>query len=106
AAKYLKKWGGGDGVQVTLVEREAAFVSCPLSNLVLGGSRKIEDLTTSYDGLRKAGVRVLRDEVRAVDPVTRKVGFARSGEQTFDRIVMSPGIDFNFGAIQGLDAEA
>src|SRR5690606_14131314 len=87
-------------------ERGAPCVSCPLSNLVLGGSGKIEDLTTSYDGLRKAGVNVIRDEVRAVDPVTRKVSFARSGEQVFDRIVMSPGIDFNFGAIQGLDAKA
>jgi len=105
AAKYLKKWGG-PGIDVTLVERQAAFVSCPLSNLVLGGSRRIEDLTTSYDGLRQAGVKVVRDEVRSVDPVTRKVSFAGMPEQTFDRIVMSPGIDFNFSAIQGLDAEA
>jgi sulfite dehydrogenase len=81
-------------------------VSCPLSNLVLGGSRRIEDLTTSYAGLRKAGVLVLRDEVRSVDPATRKVSFGEHPDQTFDRIVMSPGIDFNFAAIEGLDAEA
>lgn len=105
AAKYLKKWGG-PGLQVTLVEREAAFVSCPLSNLVLGGSRSIEDLTASYAGLREAGVTVLRDEVLSVDPATRKVGFAGLADQTFDRIVMSPGIDFDFDAIKGLDAEA
>lgn len=51
AAKYIKKWGG-DAIDVMLVERERAFVSCPLSNLVVGGHRKIEDLTVSYDGLR------------------------------------------------------
>jgi sulfite dehydrogenase len=105
AAKYLKHWGGS-GIEVTLVERGESFVSCPLSNLVLGGSRRIEDLTTSYAGLRKAGVLVLRDEVRSVDPATRKVSFGEQPDQTFDRIVMSPGIDFNFAAIEGLDAEA
>jgi sulfide dehydrogenase [flavocytochrome c] flavoprotein subunit len=104
AAKYLNHWD--PGIDVTLVEREAAFVSCPLSNLVIGGSRRIDELTVSYDGLRKAGVRVLRDEVVAVDPATRKVRFRGQSEQQFDRIVMSPGIDFDFGAIKGLDAQA
>ena len=70
AAKYLKKWGGRR-VQVTLVEREAAFVSCPLSNLVLGGSRTIEDLTVQYTGLREAGVIVMRVR-RAFGPVPDK----------------------------------
>ena len=40
AAKYLRLWGGND-IAVTLIEREAQFVSCPMSNLVLGGSRKM-----------------------------------------------------------------
>jgi sulfite dehydrogenase len=105
AAKYIKKWGG-PGIQVTMVEREAAFISCPLSNLVLGGSRKIEDLTVPYSGLRELGVVVIRDEVRSIDPATRKVTFGKLADQTFDRIVVSPGIDFNFQEIRGLDAEA
>src|SRR5690554_4057173 len=55
AARYLKHWGG-DSVDVTLIDRNPQFVSCPLSNLVLGGSRRIEDLTVGYQGLRKLGV--------------------------------------------------
>ncbi len=105
AAKYLKKWGG-PGLEVVLVEREAAFVSCPLSNLVLGGSRSIADLTVSYDGLRRAGVQVVRDEVLSVDAGTRSASFARLATQRFDRIVLSPGIEIDFDAVQGLDAEA
>lgn len=105
AARYLKKWGG-PGMEVTLVERQPAFISCPLSNLVIGGSRTIEDLTTSYSGLRKAGIAVVQDEVRAIDPATRRASFTRSADQSFDRIVLSPGVDFDFGAIDGLDAEA
>src|SRR5690606_12614354 len=91
AAKYLRMWGG-PGLDVTLVEREQAFVSCPLSNLVLGGSRTIEDLTTSYSGLQKAGITVLHDEVTAIDPATRQVSFGRGASQRYDRIVLSPGV--------------
>lgn len=105
AARYLKLWGG-PAVDVTLVERSAAFVSCPLSNLVLGGSRRIEDLTIGYDGLRAAGVQVVRDEVRALDPASRRVSFGGMSGQRFDRIVLSPGVDFAFEEIQGLDARA
>ncbi len=105
AAKYIKKWGG-DAIDVMLVERERAFVSCPLSNLVVGGHRKIEDLTVSYDGLRRAGILTLNDEVESIDTAKRSVTFRKLANQSFDRIVVSPGVDFNFGAIQGLDANA
>jgi sulfide dehydrogenase [flavocytochrome c] flavoprotein subunit len=105
AAKYIKKWGG-DAIDVMLVEREAAFVSCPLSNLVLGGHRKIADLTTSYDGLRKAGILVMQDEVVGIDPAKMMVSFRKLADQRFDRIVVSPGIDFDFGSIQGLNDAA
>ena len=105
AAKYIKKWGG-DAIDVMLVERERAFVSCPLSNLVLGGHRKIEDLTVSYDGLRRAGVLTMNDEVESIDASKRTVVFKKLATQGFDRIVVAPGVDFNFGAVQGLNADA
>jgi NADPH-dependent 2,4-dienoyl-CoA reductase/sulfur reductase-like enzyme len=105
AAKYIRKWGGG-AIDVMLVERETAFVSCPLSNLVLGGSRQISDLTVSYEGLRKAGVLVMNDEVLSIDPAKMTVSFRKLADQRFDRIVVSPGVDFQFGAVQGLNAEA
>ena len=59
-AKYLAMWGNGT-LDITLVEPNTAFVSCPLSNLVLGGSKQIADLTVSYDGLVKRGVRVIAE---------------------------------------------
>ncbi len=105
AAKYLKHWGG-DAIDVTLVEREPAFVSCPLSNLVLGGSRRLEELTVGYDGLRRLGIQVVRDEVVAIDAATRRARFARAPEQAFDRIVVSPGVAFDARAIQGYDEAA
>src|SRR5437660_1739504 len=72
AARYLRLWGG-DRVHVTLVEREPRFVSCPLSNLVLSGSRSITDVTVGYERLERRGVRIVRDVATAVDPDRRVV---------------------------------
>ena len=70
-AKYLRMWSEG-GVQVTLIERNPTFISCPISNLVIGGTKTMEDITVSYDGLKnKWGVRVIQDEVVAVDAAKR-----------------------------------
>src|SRR6478735_1323935 len=57
AARYLRLLA--PGIDVVLVEPEAAFVSCPLSNLVLGGFRRMADITVPYTGLERAGVRVV-----------------------------------------------
>ena len=102
AARYLKLWGGN--VHVTLVERDASFVSCPLSNLVLGGHRQMADITRGYDGLRALGVKLLRGEVTAVDAAARKVKLADGTELPYDRLVLSPGVDFITDGTPGLQA--
>ena len=108
AAKYIRLWA--PDIEVVLVEREVDFVSCPLSNLVLGGSKTIEDLTTGYDTLqRKYGVKVVRDEALAIDAEKRTVRLARGDVLTYDRLIVSPGIDFQYDQVPGLqtaDAQA
>jgi NADPH-dependent 2,4-dienoyl-CoA reductase/sulfur reductase-like enzyme len=89
---------------VVLVERESAFVSCPISNLVLAGYSSMPEITTSYEGLRRHGVQVVRDEALAVDPAKKTVRLARGGDIGYERLVVSPGIDFNFGEVQGYEA--
>jgi sulfite dehydrogenase len=106
AAKYLRLWSGGT-VEVTLVERNAQFVSCPISNLVLGGSRRMEDITHGYQGLREHGVQVVRDEVAAIDSDRKRISLrGRSADMAYDRLVVSPGVDFLFNDVQGYNAEA
>jgi len=100
AARYLKLWGGN--VDVTLVERNADFVSCPISNLVLGGYQRMADITRGYDALKAVGVKVLRGEVTAIDVPGRKLRLAGGGELSYDRLVLSPGIDFMPEQIGGL----
>jgi len=102
AAKYIRMWD--PSIDVVLVERESAFVSCPISNLVLAGYSSMPEITTSYDGLRRHGVQVVRDEALAVDPAKKTVRLARGGDIGYERLVVSPGIDFNFGEVQGYEA--
>ncbi len=102
-AKYLRMWSEGR-VQVTLIERNPTFISCPISNLVIGGTRTMEDITVSYDGLRnKWGVRVVQDEVVAVDAQKRSISLKAGGAMSYDRLVLSPGIDFMWDQIPGLN---
>jgi sulfide dehydrogenase [flavocytochrome c] flavoprotein subunit len=102
AARYLKRWGGN--IDVTLVEREASFVSCPISNLVIGGHKQIADVTRSYDSLTASGVKRVQGEVIAIDAAARKVRLRSGAELPYDRLVLSPGIDFNPNSVGGLKA--
>jgi sulfide dehydrogenase [flavocytochrome c] flavoprotein subunit len=106
AAKYVRMWSDRK-IDVTLVERGSEFVSCPLSNLVIGGSRQIGDITVAYDGLDKWGVRRIRDGAMAIDPVARTIKLAGGTTLSYDRLILSPGVDFIWSEIPSLDnAEA
>ena len=102
AARYLKLWGGN--VDVTLVERNTDFVSCPISNLVLGGYKQMADITRSYAGLKAVGVKVMQGEVVAIDAAGKKLRLVGGGELPYDRLVLSPGVDFMADQIGGLPA--
>jgi len=102
AAKYIRHWD--PSIDVILVERDADFVSCPISNLVLGGFSGIEDVTQSRDGLQRHGVKIVRDEAVGVDPSRRIVRLARGGDLSYERLVVSPGIDFLYGDVAGYEA--
>jgi sulfite dehydrogenase len=102
AAKYIRMWD--PAIEVVMIEREALFTSCPLSNLVLSGFRSIEDIRRSYDGLRARGVQVVQDEAVAVDGARKTVRLARGPEITYDRLIVSPAVDFLFSEIEGYEA--
>jgi len=102
AAKFVKLWA--PDIAVTLVERNGEFVSCPISNLVLGGNAQMSAITMGYDGLRNRGVRVVRDEATGVDAAKREVRLASGATLPYDRLIVSPGIDFMYGGIPGLKA--
>jgi NADPH-dependent 2,4-dienoyl-CoA reductase/sulfur reductase-like enzyme len=102
AAKYIRMWSEGD-IGVTLVEPNPTFISCPLSNLVLGGSRQLDDLTLSYDALvTRHGVRLLRDTVQSIDFDKRTLKLASGQGLSYDRVILSPGVDFMWDQLPGM----
>jgi sulfide dehydrogenase [flavocytochrome c] flavoprotein chain len=100
AAKYVKMWA--PDIDVTLVEPNQHFISCPISNLVLGGNAQMGDITFSYDGLRQRGIRVIRDSAVAIDAAQRQVRLAGGETLAYDRAIVSPGIEFMFDQIPAL----
>ena len=100
AARYIKQWA--PDIDVTVVERNDTFVSCPISNLVLGGNTQIGNITMGYDGLKARGVRVVRGDAVAVDAAAKQVRLADGSSLAYDRVIVSPGIDFIYDQIPGM----
>jgi len=105
AARYLRLWSEG-AIEVTLVEPNRRFVSCPLSNLVLGGSRTLDELTRGYEGLARHGVRVVHDHAVALDARRRALRLAGGAALPYDRLVVAPGIELMFDRIAGMSEAA
>jgi sulfide dehydrogenase [flavocytochrome c] flavoprotein chain len=93
-------------LHVTLIERNPVYTALPLSNAVIAGLRNLDRQQFGYDALRAAGVRVVVANVTAVDAQARTVTASDSTKLTYDRLVVSPGIDFRWGTIQGYDEAA
>jgi len=104
AAKYLRLFSD-QTLDVVLVEPEEAFVSCPLSNLVLGGSRTLADITTPYTALeRRHGVRIVRDRVARIDAERKQAVLASGPSIGYDKLLLAPGVDLIWDSIEGLRA--
>jgi NADPH-dependent 2,4-dienoyl-CoA reductase/sulfur reductase-like enzyme len=104
AAKYVRLFSD-QKIDVVLVEPNDAFVSCPISNLVIGGSRSLAEITVPYGALAsRHGVRVVKDMVASIDPA-RKVAVLASGPTiAYDKLILSPGVELMFDGVQGLRA--
>lgn len=104
AAKYLKIMD--PKLDVVLIEERPEFISCPVSNLVIGGLKEMKEITFSYSTLaKKYGIKVLNAKVLAIDPLTHKVETSK-GTVAYDRMILSPGVDFMYGNIKGMDETA
>lgn len=101
AAKYVRLLSDYK-IEVVLVEPGEAFVSCPLSNLVLGGARQLADLTTPYAALQsRHGVTVVRDYVASIDAAKKTATLASGPVIAYDKLVLSPGIELMWDTIAG-----
>jgi len=105
AARYIAKDSKGE-IAVTLIEPTRMYYTCFFSNLYLGGVKEIDDLGHSYGGLAAGGVNVVHDWAVAVDRDAKTVSLAGGGAVPYDKLILSPGIDFVEGAVEGWDLSA
>ena len=101
-ARYLAK----ADLAVTLIEVQARYTTCFYSNLYLAGWRDLASLTHGYDRLVAAGIELVPERAVAVDTAARRVRVASGGYLAYDRLVVAPGIDLRFDAIEGYDEAA
>ncbi|MBF0424276.1 MAG: FAD-dependent oxidoreductase [Magnetococcales bacterium] len=104
AAKYIRM--ADPSVTVTLIEKEKLYYSCPLSNPVIAGFRDMKVQRWGYENLAKHGINVQHDEVVEIDPVKRSVSTAKSASFSYDKLVVAPGVDFKWDAIEGYTEKA
>lgn len=100
AARYIRMWS--PDIDVTLIEPNREFVSCPLSNRVLAGTWGMADITHSYEGLKKHGVRMVRRAAAGIDPVGRIVTLDDGQQLRYDRLIVAPGIELDYRDIPGM----
>jgi sulfide dehydrogenase [flavocytochrome c] flavoprotein subunit len=100
-AKYICK--ASPSIEVTLIEPKEHYYTCFMSNEVLAGDRAIDSIKFGYEGLSKHGIKVVRGLVTGIDPVAKTVTTQSGDTFSYDRLVVSPGIDFKWAAIEGYD---
>ena len=102
AAKYLRLFSNNTA-NVTLIEPNASFLSCPMSNFVVAGMRTMADITSPYESLTKHhGIKLIRDSVSTIDPEKKMVTLASGSTLSYDKVVLSPGISLMMNSIEGL----
>ncbi len=105
AARYIAKDSAGE-IDVTLIEPTRTYYTCFFSNLYLGGFKEMDDLGHSYGVLAAGGVNVVHDWAVGVDRDAKTVSLAGGGSVPYDKLILSPGIDFVDGAVEGWDLSA
>jgi NADPH-dependent 2,4-dienoyl-CoA reductase/sulfur reductase-like enzyme len=102
AARYIAKDSKG-AIDVTLIEPSQAYYTCFFSNLYLGGFKDVEDIGHSYGKIASTGVNVVHDWAIGVDRDAKTVSLAGGASVPYDKLILSPGIDFVDGAVEGWD---
>lgn len=104
AAKYIKR--RNPAINVTLVEPAKTYYTCPFTNLYFGGLRTFEQQGHGFDELRSLGVKVVHDFASGIDGEKRTVKLAGGDTLNYDKLLLSPGIDFRWNALEGYDEAA
>lgn len=104
AARALKR--ADPRVAVALVEPNAHYTACPLSNAVIAGLRDMKRQHFGYAALEAGGIVPVSQAAMRVEPERREVVLADEVRLGYDRLIVAPGIDLRFDALPGYGAAA
>lgn len=96
---------GSPEIDVVLIEPKQQYTTCFFSNLYLGGLRDFESLVHDYSGLDAIGIQRVADMATGIDPMRRTVTLKGGASVSYDKLVLSPGIDFKYQSVPGYSAE-
>ena len=100
-AKYLHRFD--NSLKITLIEPSLKFITCPFSNMVISGMQTIDSISHDYTALRNRGIKVVHARAQAVDAMVKMVALDTGKVIEYDRLVLSPGIDFKWDEVDGMD---
>ncbi len=101
-ARYLHRFD--PALSITLIEPVERFITCPFSNAVLAGLRDLDSISHDYRAHQKRGVSVVHARVEQIDAAGKKVSLGNGQTLGYDYLVLSPGIDFRWGEVEGMTA--
>jgi sulfide dehydrogenase [flavocytochrome c] flavoprotein subunit len=104
AAKYIKM--ADSSIDVTVIEPNKEYITCYLSNEVLGGERTLDSLKVGYDGLKAHGINLVHDTATGIDAEKKVVKTAGGTEFGFDRCIVAPGVQLLYDKVEGYSEEA
>ena len=104
AARFLRQYD--PTLDVTLLEPNHTFIACPFSNMVVAGERELAAQRFGYDAVRSDGINLVRAIAMSVDPAARTVSASNGASLSYDRLIVSPGIDIVWGGLPGYDEAA
>lgn len=103
--RYLREFA--PRARITLVEPNAEFIACPMSNRTLHGMLSVRDLSRPYsDFAGRHGINWIRDTVSGIDPQRRELSLAAGKKLSYDRLVVAPGVDFLYDSLKGMESAA
>jgi len=103
AARYIKR--ADPAVQVTIIEPNANYYTCFMSNEVISGERSLDSIKFGYKNLESMGIKVVQDYASNIDAKKKHVVTKKNGNIAYDRCIVSPGVDFKWEMIEGYDAK-
>lgn len=101
-AKYLNMFD--PGISITLIEPSKRFKTCPFSNAVISGMQSIDSISHGYQAHAKRGINIIHNKVTQIDAAGKKVTLSNGDKLEYDRLVLSPGIDFKWDEVEGMNA--